>query len=61
MIELVAFCAGVDRVRVAVDPRLVGARNSATLPDLQIFVDGSAESVTSDDLVVGCFGLGECS
>jgi hypothetical protein len=39
----------------------VGARNSATPPDLQIFVDGSAESVTSDDLVIGCFGLGECS
>jgi hypothetical protein len=39
----------------------VGARNSATLRDLQIFVDGSAESVTTNDLGVDCFGLGECS
>jgi hypothetical protein len=39
----------------------VGARNSVTLRDLLIFVDGSAESVTSNDLEVGCFGLGEYS
>ena len=39
----------------------MGARNSATLRDLQIFVDGSAESVTSDDRDVGGFGLGQCS
>jgi hypothetical protein len=48
----------IDRVATA---DLVGARNSATLRDLQIFVDGSAESVTTNDLGVGCFGLGECS
>jgi hypothetical protein len=42
-------------------PSPVGARNSATLRDLDVFVDGSAESVTSDDRDVGGFGLGECS
>jgi hypothetical protein len=31
-------------------PVLVGARNSAALCDLPVFVDGSAESVPSDDL-----------
>jgi hypothetical protein len=36
----------------------VGAQNSATLGDLDVFVDGSAESVTSDDRDVGGFGLG---
>jgi hypothetical protein len=35
-----------------------GARNSATLRGLHVFVDGSAESVTPDDLVVGGVGVG---
>jgi len=35
--------------------RKVGA---STLGDLDVFVDGSAESVTSDDRDVGGFGLG---
>jgi hypothetical protein len=39
----------------------VGARNSVTLRDLDVFVDDSAESITSDDLGVGGVGLGECS
>ena len=39
----------------------VGAQNSATLRDLDVFVDGSPESVTSDDRDVGGFGLGQCS
>jgi hypothetical protein len=42
-------------------PWVVGARNSATLGDLHVFVDGSAEPVTSNDLDIGCFGLGGCS
>jgi len=36
----------------------VGARNPAALRDLYVFVDGSTESITSDDLGVG---LGECA
>jgi hypothetical protein len=48
------------QTKIRLLPR-VGARNSAILRDLQIFVDGSAESVTTNDLGVGCFGLGECS
>jgi hypothetical protein len=39
----------------------VGARNSATLADLRIFVDHCAEPVTSNDLDLGYVGLGECS
>ena len=39
----------------------VGARNSATLGDLHIFVDHSANSVASDDRDVGGVGLGDCS
>lgn len=39
----------------------VSARNSATLRDLRIFVDHSAEPVTSNDLDLGCVGLRECS
>jgi hypothetical protein len=36
-------------------------RTRPHLRDLDVFVDGSAESVTSDDRDVGGFGLGECS
>lgn len=44
------------------DVRLpVGARNSATLRDLHIFVDYSADPVASNDLDVGGLGLRECS
>jgi hypothetical protein len=42
----------------------VSARNSVTLRDLHVFVDGSAELVAPDDLDVGGvggIGLGECS
>jgi hypothetical protein len=39
----------------------VGARNTAALRDLHVFVDGSTESITADDLDVGSVGLGECS
>jgi hypothetical protein len=39
----------------------VGARNPAALRDMHVFVDGSTESITSDDLGVGGVGLGECS
>ena len=42
----------------------VGARNPAALRDLHVSVDGSTESITSDDLDVGDvgdIGLGECS
>jgi hypothetical protein len=39
----------------------VGAWNFATLGDLHVFVDDSAESITSDDFGVGGVGLGECS
>lgn len=45
--------------RVAREP--VSARNSATLRDLRIFVDHSAEPVTPNDLGLGYVGLGECS
>ena len=41
--------------------RRVGAWNFATLGDLHVFVDDSAEPITSDDLGVGGVGLGECS
>lgn len=39
----------------------VSARNSATLRGLRIFVDHSAEPVTSNDFDLGYVGLGECS
>ena len=39
----------------------VGAWNFATLCDLHVFVDDSAESITTDDLGAGGVGLGECS
>jgi hypothetical protein len=45
-----------DLLRQLRDP--VGARNSATLGDLRVFVDHSAESVTSNDLGVGVSGWG---
>ena len=41
--------------RAAATP--VGARNSAGLRDLRVFVDHSAESVTSDDLDIASFGV----
>lgn len=39
----------------------VSARKSATLRDLRIFVDHSAEPVTPNDLGLRYVGLGECS
>jgi hypothetical protein len=39
----------------------VGARNSATLCDLGVFVKKATESVSSCDLDVGVNGVGECS
>ena len=56
----------VDVLRRPVDVRRdghprVSARNSATLRDLRIFVDHSAEPVTPSDLGLGYVGLGECS
>jgi hypothetical protein len=50
---------GEDALRL--DATVVGARNSATLGNLHIFVDHFANSVTSDDRDVGGVGLGECS
>jgi hypothetical protein len=38
-----------------------GGQYWAAVDNLDVFVDGSAESVTSDDRDVGSFGLGECS
>ena len=35
----------------------VGARYSGPLRDLRVFVDHSAESVTSDDLDIASFGV----
>ena len=37
----------------------VGARNSAVLCDLRIFMDQAAEAISSDDLDVGLDGVGK--
>jgi transposase len=54
-----SYGAGLARAVTAAG--LVGAWNFATLRDLHVFVDDSAESIASDDLGVGGVGLGECS
>jgi transcriptional regulator with XRE-family HTH domain len=51
----------VRQALTAVTRNRVSARNSATLRDLRIFVDHSAEPVTPNDLGLGYVGLGECS
>jgi len=53
----------IHRLPAACD-RACGCPKLATLRDLHVFVDGSAESVAPDDLDiggVGGIGLGECS
>jgi hypothetical protein len=40
-------------------PDLVGAGNSATLCDLVVFVEESAEPISSDDLHIGIGRMGQ--
>jgi hypothetical protein len=51
----------VEKLLAQVRAGGVGVRKAAILRDLPVFVDGSAESVTSDNRDVASFGLGECS